>query len=134
MYDDRPGIKARLDDDLVAWLMTVNPKGQPQASLIWFVANDDVIVIYSRDDTPRLTNLRANSPVSFQLNSDRVGAGPIVIEGRAEIIGRSPRFGEDAPYFEKYHDQMQQWGFTVEGYTADYPERIHVHPTRLRAK
>jgi hypothetical protein len=34
--------------------------------------------------------------VSFQLNSDRVGSAPIVVEGRIEIIGRSPRFDEAA--------------------------------------
>jgi PPOX class probable F420-dependent enzyme len=134
MYDDRPDVKARLEDDLVVWMTTVDNDGRPRSSLVWFAVSGDTIVMFSRDDTPRLRNIRANPHVSVAFNSDEDGTGPIIIEGDAEIIGTRPRFDEDAAYFGKYERHLARWDFTLDSYAAGYPERVHIRPARLRAR
>lgn len=133
MYDDRPEVKARLADTKVAWLTTVNAKGQPQPSVIWFVTTDDDIVVYSKDDTPRLRNIRADPRVAVNLNSDDEGAELLIIEGEVEIIGNDVPPSADPAYVAKYERHLPRWDFTWQSYDAGYPVRLHIRPTRLRA-
>ena len=132
MYDDRPEIQARLQHAVVAWLTTVNADGQPQSSVVWFVAADDAIVVYSKDRTPRLRNIRANPRVCFNLNSDPDGDDPVIVEGEAEIIGSAVPPSAHAGYAAKYAPHLSHWDFTWESYDPGFPVRIHIRPTRLR--
>ena len=86
MFDERPDIQARLDDELVVWLTTVNAAGQPQTSPVWFLVQDESIVVYSLAQTPRTRNIAANPKVSLNLNSTPSGGDVVIIEGRAEIV------------------------------------------------
>ena len=81
MFDDRPDLQARLAEDVVIWLTTVSPSGQPQPAPVWFVTAEDHFVVYSKDDVPRLRNIEANPKVALHLNSDRDGAGLSIIHG-----------------------------------------------------
>ena len=49
------------------------------------------------------------------------------------LLTAAPAASEDEAYVAKYHEQMGDLGMTPESFAADYPIRIHVHPTRLRA-
>ena len=133
MFDERPDIQARLDDELVVWMTTVNGSGQPQTSPVWFLVQGESIVVYSLPQTPRTRNIRANPRVSLNLNSTPEGGEVVVIEGRAEIIEDGPPADEDAEYVAKYETAMGDLGMTAETFAADYPVRIHIQPTRLRA-
>ena len=48
---------ARLATELIGWLTTTNPDGQPQSSPIWFEWLGDEILIYSRKRAPRNGNV-----------------------------------------------------------------------------
>ena len=133
MFDERPDIQQRLDGELVAWMTTVDAAGQPQTSPVWFLLEDDVIVIYSLDGTPRTRNIRANAQVCLNLNSTPSGGEVVIIEGHAEITADGPPASEDERYVAKYAGSMEDLGMTVASFAADYPVRIHVEPTRLRA-
>ena len=133
MFDERPDIQARLDDELIVWMTTVNAGGQPQTSPVWFLVQGESIVIYSLDGTPRTRNIRANPLVSLNLNSTRSGAEVVVIEGTAEIISEGPPAHEDGEYVTKFETAMEDLGMTPASFARDYPVRIHVQPTRLRA-
>jgi len=133
MFDERPDIQERLEGELVAWMTTVNAAGQPQTSPMWFLVEDEVIVIYSLDGTPRTRNVRANSRVCLNLNSTPSGGEVVIIEGTAEIVGDGPPANEDERYVTKYEASMEDLGMTPASFAADYPVRIHVQPTRLRA-
>jgi PPOX class probable F420-dependent enzyme len=133
MFDERPDIQARLDEELVAWMTTVNVHGQPQTSPVWFLVEGESIVVYSLAQTPRTRNIRANPRVSLNLNSTPEGGAVVVIEGRAEIVEDGPRADEDAEYVSKYESAMGDLGMTPESFARGYPVRIHVQPTRLRA-
>ena len=133
MFDERPDIQERLGGELVAWLTTVDAAGQPQTSPVWFLLDDDVIVVYSLERTPRTRNIRSNPKVCLNLNSTPSGGEVVILEGRAEIVADGPPAHEDERYVAKYEVPMSDLGMTPESFAADYPIRIHIHPTRLRA-
>ena len=133
VFEERPDIRARLEDETVIWLTTVNGKGQPQCSPVWFLSTPDHVVVYSLPDTPRVRNIRANPRVSLNLNSTPNGDELVIIEGRAEIIEGAPTAEQDDDYMAKYDEGIIREGMTAESFSRDYPVRIHVHPTRLRA-
>jgi PPOX class probable F420-dependent enzyme len=133
MFEERPDIQERLDGELVAWMTTVNAAGQPQTSPVWFLFEDEVIVVYSLDGTPRTRNIRANPQVCLNLNSTPTGGEVVIIEGRAEVVEDGLPASEDERYVGKYEGPMEDLGMTPTSFAADYPVRIHVQPTRLRA-
>ncbi len=133
MFDERPDIRERLAGELVAWMTTVNAAGQPQTSPVWFLVDDDVIVVYSLGRTPRTRNIRANDRVCLNLNSTAEGGEVVIIEGTAVIVDDGPPANLDERYVAKYEVPMSDLGMTPESFAADYPVRIHVQPTRLRA-
>lgn len=133
MFDERSDIQARLDDEMVAWLTTVNAAGQPQTSPVWFLVEGESIVVYSLGRTPRTRNIAANPRVSLNLNCTRSGGEVVIIEGIAEVITDGPAAHEDREYVAKYETAMEDLGMTPESFAADYPVRIHIQPTRLRA-
>lgn len=133
MFDERPDIQERLDGELVAWMTTVNAAGQPQTSPVWFLVEGEVIVVYSLDRTPRTRNIAANPRVCLNLNSTVSGGEVVIIEGLAEVAADGPPASEDLDYVAKYAGPMEDLGMTPEAFAGDYPVRIHVQPTRLRA-
>jgi PPOX class probable F420-dependent enzyme len=133
MFDERPDIQERLDGELVAWMTTVSPAAQPQTSPVWFLVQDEAIVVYSLSRTPRTRNIAANAKVCLNLNSTPSGGEVVIIEGVAEIIADGPPAHEDERYVAKYEEAMADLGMTAASFAADYPVRIHVRPTRLRA-
>lgn len=133
MFDERPDIQARLDDEFVAWLTTVNAAGQPQTSPVWFLVQGESIVVYSLAGTPRTRNIATHPRVSLNLNSTRSGGEVVMIEGTAEIVKDGPPADEDLEYVAKYSTSMEDLGMTPGSFAADYPVRIHIRPTRLRA-
>ncbi len=42
----------RLQREQVIWLSTVNAKGMPQPSPVWFLWQDETFIIYSQPSTP----------------------------------------------------------------------------------
>lgn len=133
MFDERPDIQARLDDELIVWMTTVSPAGQPQTSPVWFLVQGESIVVYSLRGTPRTRNIAANPRVSLNLNSNASGNEVVIIEGHAEIVEDARPAHEEPDYVAKYEAAIEDLGMTPEAFAADYPVRIHVRPTRLRA-
>ena len=43
----------RLETELIGWLTTINPDGQPQSSPIWFLWRDGEVLVYSHVRAPR---------------------------------------------------------------------------------
>jgi PPOX class probable F420-dependent enzyme len=133
VFDERPDIQERLASELVIWMTTVDTTGQPQTSPVWFLSHEDHIVVYSLSATPRTRNIRANPRVSLNLNSSPTGGRLAIIEGVAEIVPGAVPADQDHEYLAKYEQALVDEGMTPESFARDYPVRIHVRPTRLRA-
>ena len=121
---------ALLEDAVVVWLTTVRSDGQPQASPVWFVIDNDEFVIYSRDGTPRARNITANPRVSLNLDSNE-GGDVLTIEGVARIVDGPPS-PDDTAYQKKYAKRLKQIGYTPETFATGYPVVIRVSPKKWR--
>jgi len=132
----RAGVRAaeRLERELIIWLTTVTPAGQPQSSPVWFLWIDGEILVYSRADTPRLSNVRANPRVAATFDGDGDGGDVVSIEGVA-LVARERATLADVPpaYIEKHAAKLAAYGWTMETMLVDYPVEIRIRPTRLRA-
>ena len=124
----------RLEREHHLWLTTVTPDGQPQASPVWFLWLDGELLVYSRADTPRAANVRANPRVAAHFDSDGDGGDVTVLEGEARIARERATLGDVPPaYVEKYATRLATFGWTMESMLVDYPLEIRVRPTRIRA-
>jgi PPOX class probable F420-dependent enzyme len=54
----------RLRSEIIAWLTTVAPDGQPKTTPVWFWWDGEVFHLYSRPGRPKLRNIAANPRVS----------------------------------------------------------------------
>ncbi|CAN5618527.1 hypothetical protein BH24CHL9_BH24CHL9_01870 [soil metagenome] len=133
MFDERPDIQERLASELVIWMTTVDGAGQPQTSPVWFLAQDELFVVYSLARTPRTRNIATNPLVSLNLNSSPTGGRLAIIEGVAEVVAEGVPADQDPEYLAKYDQALVDEGMTPQSFARDYPVRIHVRPTRLRA-
>jgi PPOX class probable F420-dependent enzyme len=124
----------RLERELILWLTTVSPAGQPQASPVWFLWADGEILLYSRADTPRLANVRANPRVAATFDGDGEGGDIVSIEGEARVARERAALADVPPaYVEKHAVKLAADGWTMESMLVDYPVEIRIRPTRGRA-
>ena len=133
-----PGTKAgartleRLGTELIGWLTTVNPDGQPQSSPIWFEWSDGELLIYSHKRAPRNGNVEERPLVAFNLNTDDAGGDVLSMEGVARIDPDGPAPQANPTYLAKYQGLLDEYGWTVEYFAAEYPVVVRVTPTRWR--
>jgi len=133
MIDLTPAIAARLDREIVAWLTTVTPDGQPQTSPVWFLWQDGRFVVYSLPRSPRVRNIRANERVAVNLDGNGQGGAIVSFEATAVLDDAGPLSVALSDYQAKYLPRITEYGWTAESFARDYPQRIVITPTRLRA-
>jgi PPOX class probable F420-dependent enzyme len=122
----------RLERELVAWLTTVTPDGQPQTLPVWFVWEHGTILIYSKKVAVRNRNLRLNPKVSFHL-ADHEGGSILEIEGEAALDPDAPPSKDHAAYSAKYAELLARYGWTPEYLSAEYPHPYRIVPTIVRS-
>jgi PPOX class probable F420-dependent enzyme len=128
-----PRAEQRLHDELIIWLTTVSPAGQPQTSAVWFLWDGEEILMYSLAGTPRTRNIEANPRVSLNLDGDGQGGSVVSIEGRARLDPEAPPSTEVAAYAAKYRAKIAGHGWTPESFAVDYPIPIRITPTKARS-
>ena len=122
----------RLETELIGWLTTINPDGQPQSSPIWFHWTDGEILLFSRTRAPRNGNVEERPLVAFNLNTDPVGEDVLTVEGEARIVADEPPANENPAYIEKYRALLDEYGWTPEYFAGQYSVAIRIRPTRWR--
>ena len=127
------GAEQRLQDELIIWLTTVSPVGQPQTSAVWFLWDGDEFLVYSLAGTSRTRNIEVNPRVSLNLDGDGQGGAVVTIEGTARIDRDGPRSIEVPEYAAKYRAKINGHGWTPESFAVDYPIPIRITPTRARS-
>jgi len=122
----------RFSTEHIIWMTTVNGKGQPQTSPVWYLWDGEVFWVYSLDPTGRLNNLAVNPKVSLNLNCDDAGSDIVTIDGEAEVVADAPSAAEAEAYVDRYRDRMERgWG-GPERFAAKYPTAIRITPKRVR--
>jgi PPOX class probable F420-dependent enzyme len=107
-----PAVRALLESDAVATVVTLDPDGTPHVSSAWVGLEDDEIVIGTLDDQRKLRNLRRDPRIALALQSSVVnrwglreylvlnGTARVTEGGAAELLQRLARtyIGPDAVF------------------------------------
>ena len=124
-------VARRLRDERLIWFTTVDAKGMPQPTPVWFLWDEtnSTILIYSRADAKRLAHLQQNPRIALNFDGNGVGGDIIVITGEAQVSTDDP----PAPiYEEKYRDFIARRYETAEKFAAVYPVALRIRPIAIR--
>ena len=83
-------VARRLNEDVVAWLTTVDADGTPQPSPIWFLWDGATFLIYSQPDKVKLRNIERNPRVALNLDGNGTGGDIVVLIGEARVAPDAP--------------------------------------------
>ena len=133
MLSDHPEVLSKLREELVGWLTTVDEDGQPQASPVWHVTDGDDLIVFSRVNAGRLSNLRSNPKVAYNLRGDQRGDVIVTMEGTARVDSDFPGPMGVPDYVDKYGKEMVRLGWSPEEYDAEFPVAVRIKITRVRA-
>ena len=122
-----------LQNDIVAWLVTVASDGTPVPTPVWFWWDGETLLVYSQPDKPKLQHIVANPKVAIALPLDEVGDLRAVVTGDAAVDGSAPAAFEQPGYLDKYRDEIARLGSSPEEFSAAYSVPIRIRPTRVRA-
>lgn len=128
--------RARLDTELIAWLVTTTADGTPHPAPVWFFWHDGVFTIVSEPDTFKVAHLRRGSKAVLHLDAGRFGDDVAIFHGEGRII---PDAGPDflaryrEPYVAKYEAAIAAYGMPIEEIGRVFSTVIEFTPTRLIA-
>jgi PPOX class probable F420-dependent enzyme len=125
-------VARRLREETIIWLTTVRGNLAPQPSPVWFLWQDDALLIYSKPDTPKLRSIAHNPRVALHFDGDGRGGDIIVLSGTARIDPQAPPADQVAGYVQKYAANFQRNGWTAAQFAGMYSVPILVTPTGLR--
>ncbi len=132
--DRRRHVEARLHGNLIAWLTTVRPNGQPDSVPVWYLLRDDeTILIYSQPNKLKLRNIRENPRVALGLDVTDLGRDIIRVEGTAKQVPDISGAHENADYVAKYIERIGAMFDTADRFAELFSVALVITPTRLRA-
>jgi PPOX class probable F420-dependent enzyme len=130
----REHVEARLHSNLMAWLTTVRPDGQPDSVPVWFLVRDDeTILVYSQPKKLKLRNIGVNPKVTLGLDVTDIGRDIIRIDGTAEQRDDVPPADRQPQYAAKYAERIGAMFGTSSQFGEMFSEALIITPTRLHA-
>ncbi len=129
---DRERAESRLRSNLIAWLTTVRPDGQPVTVPVWFLLRDDeTLLLYSRPEAAKLRNIAANPKVSFALDVTDIGRNIVRLEGTARQADDLPPAHEQPAYLAKYLERMAALLGSAENFATLFSAPVIITPAKL---
>lgn len=122
---------ARLREEEVLWLTTVDERGQPQSSPVWFHWNGTDAVVLSRPDAPKVANVARHPAVSLHLNGGEAGTFVVSIEATSVVAERLSGSRRSA-YAAKYQQGFVRLGTDAASYFAEFSTALVAQPHRVR--
>lgn len=89
------------------------------------------MLLFSMPRSPKVSNIRANSRVSLNLDGNGQGGDIVSIEGTAELFDNPP-LTEFPAYLERYTEKLAAMGYEAGPFAHAYSMGIRVTPTRFR--
>ncbi len=127
-------VARRLREEHLIWFSTVDSKGTPQPTPVWFLWDEETstILIYSRSDAKRLQHLQHSPLVALNFDGNGRGGDIIVITGEAQVSTQDPPADELSTYVEKYNDFIARSFGTPAQFAAIYSVALRIRPQALR--
>lgn len=130
----REHVETRLRSNLMAWLTTVRPNGQPDSVPVWFLMRDDeTILIYSRPNKTKLRNIGENPKVTLGLDVTDIGRDIVRIDGTAVHADDVPPADQQPQYAAKYAERIGAMFGTAREFAEQFSEALIITPRRLHA-
>jgi PPOX class probable F420-dependent enzyme len=133
--DRRQHVEARLRSNLMAWLTTVSPTGQPESVPVWFLfrEEDETVLLYSQPGKPKLRNIEQNPQVALGLDVTDIGRDIVRIDGQAREAPEAGPADKQPQYRAKYAERIGTLFGDAEGFAAQFSVPVLITPRRLRA-
>jgi PPOX class probable F420-dependent enzyme len=125
-------VARHLREEIVAWMTTITPAGEPLPMPVWFVWDGGELVRMHSRRSARLRNIQANPHVSLNFSGDGRGGDIVVLSGTASAGGDLPQADRDPEYLEKYRDHIPRVGMTPETFAQRYEVPVRIRLSRLR--
>jgi PPOX class probable F420-dependent enzyme len=131
--DDQERVEGRLYHNLIGWLTTVRPDGQPVTVPVWFLfREDETILVYSQPKSPKLRSINANPKVSIVLDVSDLGRNVVCIEGVARASDDVRPVSQQPKYLAKYAERVAALFESPERFASLFSAAIVITPTKLR--
>jgi PPOX class probable F420-dependent enzyme len=125
-------VRDRLRDEQVIWFTAVALDGTPQPNPVWFLWQDDAVLVYNKRGARRLDYVRERPRVALHLNGDRRGGDIIVLTGIADVLDDAAPPHAVPAYLDKYRRGMTRVSGSPEAFSQAYPAAVRVRPARVR--
>jgi PPOX class probable F420-dependent enzyme len=130
--DDRERVETRLRQNLMAWLTTVRPDGQPVSVPVWFLMREDgTILLYSQPGKQKLRSIADNPKVSLGLDVTDIGRNIVRVEGIARVAHDQPIANQNPAYLAKYTERIAAIFGTPERFAELFTTALIITPTKL---
>jgi PPOX class probable F420-dependent enzyme len=127
-------VEGRLRGNLMAWLTTVRPDGQPVSVPVWFLLREDeTILVYSQPNKAKLRNIQQNPRVALGLDVTDLGRDIIRVHGTASRVDDVLPAHQNPPYVVKYAERIGALFGTADRFAESYSVALLITPTRLWA-
>ena len=90
------------------------------------------LLIYSKQNMPKLRNIEQNPTVALNFDSDGRGGNVVVFTATAIIDRQAPSLDQIAAYVEKYAENIARMKLTPASFAQMYSVPIRVTPASLR--
>ncbi len=127
-------VAQRLRTESIVWLTTVDTKGVPQPTPVWFLWDEatSTFLIYSLTHAKRLAHLQHNSQVSLNFDGNGKGGDIIVFAGQARVSQDDPPADQVSTFVEKYRTFLTTLFTTPANFASKYSVALRIHPTAIR--
>ncbi len=125
-------VQRHLHEDKIVWFTSIGADHTPQPNPVWFVWQDDLVVIYTMPSAKRLRHIAVRSRVALNFNSDADGGDVAVLIGDARAATELPAPHENSAYLDKYRADMVAVVGSVEKFAATYSVPIVVDVASVR--
>ncbi len=127
-------VARRLREDRLIWFTTVDEKGTPQPTPVWFLWDEtnSTFLIYSLTGAKRLEHLQHNPRVALNFDGNGTGGNIIVITGEAYVSADDPPADRLPVYVDKYRDFIARSYKTAEVFAARYSVALRIRPASIR--
>jgi len=134
-FNSKLGHKAKqlLDSEYVIWLTTVGSDLTPQPRPVWFIWDEDAVLIFSVPTTAKIKHIRKQPNVSLHFNTDREGNDNVlVLTGTAALPTDAPSASAVPTYIKKYKKGMADLDMTPESFSQNYSQPIRITLNKVR--
>jgi len=126
--------KKYLKSEYFVWLTTVDSTGTPQPRPVWFVWENDSVLIFSQAKAHKVKHIQNNPNVSLHFNTeDEKGEKRLIVfTGAATVDKNCPPANRNRAYMRKYKSGITDLNATPEQFANEYPVAIRIAPAKLR--